>query len=147
MMEDRVCSIGRLSLVFPFVNVGRFGKSPPDLPNRATNFHSFAGAAQRRGVSLKKMSRRKTPFFYYWSAFVFCWLLVISFSDILAQDEPALSIRLSRDWGAADGGRIKLAAAEAAERQSLQEHVADSPISPEEKLRRRLEDSRFNSEP
>ncbi|MCL4871119.1 MAG: hypothetical protein KJ063_19340 [Anaerolineae bacterium] len=40
----------------------------------------------------------------------------------------------------------KLAAAEAAERQSLHEHVADSPISPEEKLRRRLDDSRFDSE-
>ncbi|MBP7998735.1 MAG: hypothetical protein KA314_13880 [Chloroflexi bacterium] len=36
-----------------------------------------------------------------------------------------------------------LAAAEEAERQSLQEHVAESPISPEEKHRHRLDDSRF----
>lgn len=36
-----------------------------------------------------------------------------------------------------------LAAAEEAERQSLQEHVADSPISEAEKLKRRLDDSRF----
>ena len=36
-----------------------------------------------------------------------------------------------------------LAAAEEAERQSLQEHVADSPISVEEKQKHRLDDSRF----
>lgn len=36
-----------------------------------------------------------------------------------------------------------LAAAEEAERQSLQEHVADSPISTEEKQKHRLDDSRF----
>ena len=38
-----------------------------------------------------------------------------------------------------------LAAAEEAERQALQEHVADSPMSEAEKLKHRLDDSRFDA--
>jgi len=38
---------------------------------------------------------------------------------------------------------VLLAAAEEAERQALEEHVSDSPLSEEEKQRRRLDDSRF----